>query len=125
MTLSLDAATFIATVREIVAERGEDFVYAQMDRNGTPGLGCSYVTSANVPPVRCLIGEVAYRHGEPERVLRDVWDGVGGVDDLCDRGYVHVTEDVQSMMLHSQAAQDTGARYGDILAALTYQGEPA
>lgn len=119
MTLTLDGNTFLETVTDIVAERGSDFVYVQRDTcDPDVNLSCSYVTSGNETPCRCLIGEVAHRHGVSDATLRDEWDGTGTVDDLCDRGLIHVTEDVRDLMLLAQTAQDTGERYGDILGGL-------
>lgn len=116
MTLTLDADTFVETLKDIVEERGRNFVYASMTPLTHPsGLGCSYVTSDNETPCRCLIGEIAHRHGVSDEEMRERWDGTGTVDMLVGEGYIHATEDTLYLMSLAQNAQDIGTRYGFIL----------
>jgi hypothetical protein len=114
MPLTIDADTFLTTVAEIVAERGEDFVYKKMQSSITTSQ-CSYVKSGNTVSVRCLIGEVAHRHGVSDSEL-SVWDRAGDVQGIYEAGYLpDLRLDAFELMRRAQNLQDNGESYGNII----------
>lgn len=68
------AQRVLEVAREVVAEAGEDYVYApQPDPRDVNGL-CLYVDAEDKPS--CIIGRIAHRLGVPVEVLRsegDLW----------------------------------------------------
>ena len=116
MPLEIDAETFLATVTDIVAERGEYYVYPGRWLHGTfrppgvQGARCSYTATAEAP--RCLIGEVAFRHGVTDEELAD-WDLIGGVDDVLGAGRIATSAGI--LLVVAQDLQDSGSPYGYIL----------
>lgn len=121
MPLEITTLAFVATVADIVHERGADFVYKRPRGTETAKGGetlvsrCSYVKSGNSVSCRCLIGEVAHRLGVSDEELA-TWDQAGGATTLIwETRQILCNVECGNLIAYAQRRQDNGAAYGDIL----------
>jgi hypothetical protein len=122
----IDAQTVIDTLREVVAEKGEDFVY--VDSSGTKadpdGLArCMYVHNRLDNPVPgCAVGVVHFKLFNelvPEDMefdtpaIRGEWNSLkSDVEKFWGERY---SSNARDLLVHFQIHQDAGTRYGDAL----------
>lgn len=124
----IKAATVRATVREIVADLGEDFTYSAPSPNGYTGP-CVYTTADGGPS--CIVGMIFSRLGFDD-FLADIhsleWGDSGGgfgPTPIFGLGILHVAEYVPQsapditpkaldLLAKIQLEQDQGEAYGKL-----------
>lgn len=109
---------FLRTVRQIVNERGTDFVYPS--DASTTGPSFRYDTGHGV---RCLIGEVMHRLGVSDETLTEWTEGddAGSAEDLIESGRITTKNGTAArLMILAQRMQDSYIPYGIIQTTLSY-----
>lgn len=127
----ITAQQVIETMREVVAEKGEDYVYPKeegiwVDRDDNtvrgdevnvetdPFLSCAYLTVDDQPS--CIVGHVLHRLGVDHKILGDAETvsatvfGTGGHHALT--GKHRLDEGAARILSAAQQVQDNGAAWG-------------
>lgn len=109
MTFTLEDV--LNAAREVVAEKGEDYVYP-----GASMGACVYSEADDTPS--CLVGHVIYRL-DPEAFLQvaeiEATEGTTAAGGLEEDGYLPEgfwDEEAQEAMVAAQASQDNGWPWG-------------
>lgn len=118
--IHVDADTVIQTLRECVAERGEDHVYLAPGEDG-PGHSCFYwhhkynEDGNETGAPGCIIGLMLTKLGVPKDVL-DQYEGQT-VTEMFRRPHpdLVLTEDAANVARSAQLAQDYGDPWGEAL----------
>jgi hypothetical protein len=113
--LTFDRA--LALLREVIAEKGEDYVYPQFEPEAAGDLGavmeCFYVRD-DAPS--CIVGRVLHRAGVTLDELRAV-EGWTPVDLEHAPQFTRWADDMALELLHEvQNEQDAGRSWGEALA---------
>jgi hypothetical protein len=108
-TLTYDDHRFIQAMRDVVAERGPDFVYPNEWRRDELD-GCRYVYDGRPA---CIIGAALARMGVPLDVLSDHEGREASF--VMRRAGLDVSDLVRDAAVVTQSAQDTGVDWGRVL----------
>lgn len=113
MTFTLEDV--LNAAREVVAEKGADYVYPNSIVGGGDGV-CVYAGEDSAPS--CLVGHVIYRL-DPEAFLQvaeiEATEGTTAAGGLEEDGYLPEgfwDEEAQEAMVAAQASQDNGWPWG-------------
>jgi hypothetical protein len=120
MMIIITPEVALDTLREVVAEAGEDYTYPPAMK----GEACTYVAGGKPS---CLIGRVLFKLGVPLERLEEADRAQGGTGEpafellgtLKGEGVVDVDLDVRHLFSEAQFAQDNGSCWGSALAAAT------
>lgn len=110
----LDAATAMRLLEEVVAAKGEDYVYVPRSSDGA----CTYLHGRKPG---CIVGHVLIRHGVPVEVIRK-WED-RSADSLYHGGglpnaatLTPLTDEPTAVILQqAQEIQDQGKPWGEAL----------
>ena len=123
--MRIDYEDAVLLLKEIVADRGEDWVYPNSGvcpECNEDGLGecewhyangCRYFTASGQPA--CIVGEFISRTLSPHAYNRDLLEARNAGDILMDLPY-EIDERTEHLLVTAQGEQDTNASWGDALA---------
>lgn len=125
MTITITGEDALRLLKEVVAERGEDFVYEPVKKTDPldPGQTCFYIKDG-VPS--CGVGLALSKFGVPNEVLErmdmdtdEAQEGTGitgpnSTQVLWEAGYM-MEPSAQVLFLNFQASQDARNPYGESL----------
>lgn len=132
---TIDAEEAFDLLQQVVAEKGEDYVYHAPTEGSQSGT-CLYVNPTDVTH-RCIIGEVLVgRLGVPTDVFLDEcpflgerpFNGTGIVSLNAKPSFykasgIKFTPEAASILNEAQQVQDTGRSWGEALKAARYRFE--
>lgn len=108
----LDAEQVVDLLREVVAEKGEGYVYPHVP-NTIGGVGCRYEYEG---APSCLVGHVLYRAGWSVEALKSLDESGSSAQDLwylnLPEGVGVVTKAAAEVLEKAQIHQDDGDSWG-------------
>ena len=114
-TQELEVLAVLRTLKQVVEEAGDDYVYHHKIRPDHPdtGKGCWYVDPEGKNP-DCIVGRVLFRLGVPLDTLRR-FEGImaSGLPSLEINGAIPLHRPALHVLGVAQGIQDTGGNWGD------------
>lgn len=107
MAIELTYDETVKILREVVAEKGEDYVYPGAAKNDIPGARCKYFENDGTPS--CIVGHVLARYGLTLEELTDVHNAWTTPAKLLDLGLISTTPRVIELLAVAQGKQDFGS----------------
>jgi len=100
----------LQVLRQVVSDRGHDYVYKEQERQKGVSVRCKYVENDGPS---CIVGHVASRLGVPIETLKE-WDE-GFLQQVPTVGYRVFDESALDVLSQAQFSQDYGSTWGEAL----------